>query len=144
MKPNYFLRFGRSASVFARLLASARSAMARTAARSGETGFVRGGSSCAAGTLSAYSRRRRIASEREPSACAIAQLSIDRISSGGIRVETCGSFPVAGRPRPRFLGVTLIDFPMIKGHTLKASRGEAETSRPALTRNVETRTHVTG
>jgi len=41
-----------------------------------------------------------------------AQVSTSAISAGGMRAATCGSFPVAGRPR-LFLGATLIDFFMI-------------------------------
>jgi hypothetical protein len=46
---------------------------------------------------------------------------------------TCGSRPVAGRPR-FFFGVTFIDFFMIFGVTQKQAEGKLGTSAPALTR----------
>ena len=52
---------------------------------------------------------RRMASERlQP--CVFAHLSRPAISSFGNRRPIMGSRPVAGRPRPRFFGLAVIDF----------------------------------
>src|SRR5450631_4560042 len=48
-----------------------------------------------------------------------------------MRTPYSGSVPVAGRPA--FLRLTVIDFAIIT-YNVKASRGEASTSAPALTR----------
>jgi len=58
----------------------------------------------------ASSRSRRIASLRVI-LFSFAHASTRLIWSGGILRMTCGSFPVAGRPR--LLGITFIDFFMI-------------------------------
>jgi hypothetical protein len=57
-----------------------------------------------------------MASERDVS-CAAAQASTSAIIASGILCVTCGSLPVAGRPRV-FLGGTFIDFFMILGASL--------------------------
>ena len=59
-------------------------------------------------TVKPSSTKRRIASERLVSFAA-AQASTSAINTAGIRDVTCGSRPVAGRPR-FFLGVTFIGF----------------------------------
>src|SRR5438876_128620 len=63
--------------------------------------------------FSPISTRRRNASERVVSFAA-AQASTSAISAAGILDVTCGSRPVAGRPR-LFFGVTFIDFFIIFG-----------------------------
>ena len=51
-----------------------------------------------------------MASERIASFAA-PQVSTSAINVDGMRTTTCGSLPpVGGRPRPRFFGVTFIDF----------------------------------
>jgi hypothetical protein len=57
--------------------------------------------------FSPSSTSRRIASER-PILLALAHASTSATIASGMRAVTCGSRPVAGRPR-RFFGVTLID-----------------------------------
>jgi hypothetical protein len=59
--------------------------------------------------LSPSSTRRRIADERV-APFAVAQASTWSINGCGMREVTCGSRPVAGRPRRLFFGVTFIDF----------------------------------
>jgi hypothetical protein len=57
-----------------------------------------------------YSTKRRIASLRDSIALALHHLLIATITGFGRRTVTAGSRPVAGRPRPRFLWCTVIDF----------------------------------
>ena len=57
----------------------------------------------------------RIASDREAAPLRFAQPSTLAIMDGGKRSATRGSLPVAGLPRPRFLGITDIDFFAIRG-----------------------------
>jgi hypothetical protein len=73
-----------------------------------------------------------MASERVKS-CASAHLAISIINSLEIRSPNMGSVPVAGRPS--FLRLADIDFVIIP-YSVKASRGEAVTSAPALTPNM--------
>lgn len=56
----------------------------------------------------------RIAADRER-LLRFAQSSILPMSSTGNRSATSGSLPVAGRPRPLFLGITFIDFRAMAG-----------------------------
>jgi hypothetical protein len=67
-----------------------------------------------------------MASERVVSFFA-AQASMALMVLAGMREDTIGSRPVAGRPRPLFWS-TFIDFFMILGLRINASRGEADTS----------------
>jgi hypothetical protein len=93
-------------------------------------------------TLSPSSTRRRMASERlGSSSCLSAHVSTAARRGGGNLNAVIGSFPVAGRPR-LFLGITLFDF-AINRYNLKASRGEAYTSAPALTRATTERIQMT-
>src|SRR4249919_3977415 len=58
----------------------------------------------------------------------VAHLSIAPTVAAGIRADTIGSRPVAGRPR-FFFWSTFIDLFMIFGLPLKSSRGEGRTFR---------------
>lgn len=69
--------------------------------------------------LSAVSIMPRIAADREGAPLRVAQASTALMSSAGNRSATSGSLPVAGRPRPRFFGITFIDFRAIAGLYLK-------------------------
>jgi hypothetical protein len=79
----------------------------------GRVGF--GALAGSAGAVSApslaspLSKKRRIISERD-SPLPLAWASRRAVSSFGSRMVSVGSRPVAGRPRPLFLGVTIIDF----------------------------------
>src|SRR4029450_4479600 len=57
--------------------------------------------------------RRRIAPDRDATPSRFVQASICLIIASGRRTPTNGSLPVAGRPR--FLGLTFIDFRAIFG-----------------------------
>jgi hypothetical protein len=74
--------------------------------------------------FSPISTSRRNASDLDVS-LAVAQASTSAIIWVGILDVTCGSRPVAGRPR-LFFGVTFIDFFMIIGVTQKKAEGKFE------------------
>ena len=68
-------------------------------------------------------------------ALAAAHASTSAIIAAGILDVTCGSFPVAGRPR-LFLGDTFIDFFIDLGVTQNQAEGKLGTSALALTRAI--------
>jgi len=82
--------------------------------------------------FSPNSSKWRNASDRVVSFAA-AQASTSAIKADGIREVTCGSRPVAGRPR-FFFGVTFINFFTNKGVTEKRADPKAKTS-PASPRS---------
>ena len=85
--------------------------------------------------FSPISTSRRVASERVGrSAWCSAHFTIAARSTGDARKPIMGSRPVAGLPR--LFGLAFIDISEY-WFSLKASRGEADTSAPALTQATE-------